>query len=307
MVAILLATYNGEKFLPQVLDSILNQTFQNFKIFVHDDGSTDGTVELLAKYAERHPQKFVILEFPPMLSPKSNFLALMKNVNSELYMFADQDDIWNEEKIMTLVGEYKKKEDLSKPILFFSDMDVIDSNSRLIASSFYRYCNLNPTIKELNQVIAQNMIPGCTMMFNKKLRDEAIKFTNESSIIHHDWWITCVAAATGKIQFVDKKLLQYRLHANNVVGAKRDNRFYEIKLLIHKIKNKQISESKIRTERFVKQSLELKNVEISSEKNKELIKDLAGFADSNKLKRLQLFMRHRITRNKRNIWMYLNI
>ena len=122
-IAILLATYNGEKYIQEQLDSLLDQSYQDFKIYIHDDDSKDMTVDILMKYKKMFPKKIKILEGKSTGSPKNNFLYLLGNVDAEYYMFCDQDDFWKKDKVQKTYDKMIENEEKnkSKPILVFSD------------------------------------------------------------------------------------------------------------------------------------------------------------------------------------------
>ena len=98
-IAILMATYNGETYLKEQIDSLLAQTCQDWHLYVHDDGSKDGTVAIVKGYAEQYPEKVTLLDYPPQGGPCKNFLSMMEKVEAPYYMFCDQDDVWMPEKL----------------------------------------------------------------------------------------------------------------------------------------------------------------------------------------------------------------
>ena len=110
-LAILLATYNGEKFLPEQMDSLFSQTYADFVIYAHDDGSTDQTVGILRQYEKKYPEKLVILEYEPQGGAKNNFYSLMQRIDADYYMFCDQDDVWHPEKIEKTLKKILELED----------------------------------------------------------------------------------------------------------------------------------------------------------------------------------------------------
>ena len=101
-IAILLATYNGGKYIKSLLDSLLNQSYQNFVCYIHDDGSTDDTFEVCRNYSWRYPEKFRILYYGHCGGAKENFFSMVKNVEEPYLMFCDQDDIWHDNKLLIM-------------------------------------------------------------------------------------------------------------------------------------------------------------------------------------------------------------
>lgn len=220
-VAVLLAAYNGEKFIIEQLESIRNQTYQNFRCYIHDDGSTDGTYDLLADYCERNPDKFKLVEGPSCGGAKNNFFFLMRAVVDEPYiMFCDQDDYWQPEKISSSLKAIRELScDSAEPLCVYSDLEVVNSDLELINSSFYHFTGRNPLKNDLKSLLITNEVVGCTMMINRALAEKSLEINDIGSVFMHDWWIALVASACGKINFIDRPLMKYRQHQHNVVGA----------------------------------------------------------------------------------------
>ncbi|WP_051200725.1 glycosyltransferase family 2 protein [Butyrivibrio sp. XPD2002] len=309
MIAVLLATYNGEKYIREQLESIVQQTYSNFICYVHDDGSKDETVSIIKEFKGAYPDRLRIMEFEKTGSSKKNFLEMLKRVEADLYFFADQDDIWEINKIEQIYKKYKSIYFNSvKPVLFFSDMYVVDERNNLISDSFLHYCRLDPEKLELRNLIVQNVVAGCSCMINEALKKECLKFQSIDNIIQHDWWMAIVASATGEIQYIDHKYVRYRQHADNLIGAQKDlsaGRY--INYISNIFRGNQILRSKKRTEKVIKQAIEMQYISIRLEKDSNLIKDLEDFESKRKTKRVWIFIKHRIYRCKRNLWMYLTV
>ena len=130
MVEILLATYNGKKYLKQQLDSLLNQTFEDFKIIIRDDSSKDKTMDIIMEYKEKYPEKIKVIEDDVKCgSSVSNFMQLIKHATAPYIMFCDQDDYWLPNKIEISLKKMRQEEnDKNKPILIYTDYKVVDSN-----------------------------------------------------------------------------------------------------------------------------------------------------------------------------------
>ncbi len=141
-IDVLMATYNGEKYLKEQIESILNQTYKNIQLIISDDCSTDGTREILKQYEQNDKIKIFYQE--KNLGYIKNFEFLLKNVENELYMLSDQDDVWKEEKIEKSV-EKLKTENLD---LVFGDLEVVDENLNTIYESFNEYMKLDRKIKK---------------------------------------------------------------------------------------------------------------------------------------------------------------
>jgi len=219
---ILLATYNGDKHLAELLDSLLSQSHQNLFIIVRDDGSTDTTCKILKEYSDVHPEKFkIITDRLGNLGPMKNFEKIAENSDANYVFFADQDDVWKENKVERCVDELKQLEQkysAETPCLVFSDMHIADDNLAIRCPSYYEYCHKKAHKHTMKDLILQNIMLGCAQGFNKALLKQA--FPIEKNVIMHDWWLAIVASALGKISYVEEPLLFYRQHAGNVIGAR---------------------------------------------------------------------------------------
>lgn len=221
-VDILLATYNGEAFLGQQLQSLLDQSYDNIHIYIRDDGSTDNTLNIVGKFKERFPNTIKIVSGERKLGAPGNFGELLSCSVSEYVMFCDQDDVWLSNKVEETLLKMKQIElqyGPDTPILIHTDLQVVDHNLSLMAKSFWKYQKLNPRVTVFNRLIVQNVITGCTIMINRKLADACMPIPKD--IIMHDWWIALVASAFGKIAYLDSATILYRQHRENTVGASK--------------------------------------------------------------------------------------
>lgn len=224
MIDILLATFNGEKYIKEQLNSLFSQSYSDFKLIIRDDCSTDQTLNIIAKFAEKYPNKITVIKNDmPSGSAKNNFFELMKLSSAEYIMFCDQDDVWLENKIKITFDEMKKLENRhgkNTPILCHTDLTVVDENLNILNKSFFRMQKFNINKNNLNRAIVQNIVTGNTVMINRPLCDIA-KTVNPQKIIMHDWWLYTVASAFGKISAINNTTVLYRQHKNNAVGAKK--------------------------------------------------------------------------------------
>ena len=236
MIDILMATYNGGKYISEQINSILNQTYKEWTLYIRDDGSKDNTVDIIDDYCKKYPGKIIRIKDDKLgLGAKLNFSELMKYSKSNYCMFADQDDVWLNTKIEDTMNKMIESENVhgkETPILVHTDLKVVDGNLNIINESFWRYQNLNKDNKSLNTLLVQNNITGCTMMMNKSLMKLGVKVPKDC--IMHDWWIGLIASGLGKIYTVDKPTMLYRQHGNNEVGAHKYN---SIKFIKNKAKD----------------------------------------------------------------------
>jgi glycosyltransferase involved in cell wall biosynthesis len=226
MIDILLATYNGEKYIAEQLDSIINQTYKKWHLYIKDDCSTDNTLDIVKKYQDDYPTKITVISSGTRSgSAKNNFFSMLGISKSPYVMFCDQDDIWLPDKIkithrrMLMI---EKKYGNSIPILVHTDMCVVDDNLRVIHNSKIAYDGINRKIKYQNfrNTLFENTVSGCNMEVNRALL-ENVKVENINDVkdvYMHDWWMALYAKAFGKISCVNKPTMLYRLHGDNTCG-----------------------------------------------------------------------------------------
>jgi len=222
MIAILLSTYNGEKYLEEQLDSILNQTCSDWRLYIRDDGSTDRTLEIIENYVSKYDQIIAYEGVNRGLGAALSFMELLSNISAEYYMFCDQDDVWLPQKIDIMLNEMRQLEKMNKnvPILLHSDLAVVNSNLDIINGSFWNYINIDPRVVNKEFLYITNSVTGCATFFNKMAREISIDNYKSELIIMHDYWVPiCVKSANGIIFPIDKPLIFYRQHEKNVLGA----------------------------------------------------------------------------------------
>ena len=220
-VDILLATYNGDKYLRQQIDSILNQTYENWKLIVRDDGSTDNTTSIIEGYRDIVPDKIVVLNDDlGKLGVTNNFAKLLEHSQSDYTMLADQDDIWLPRKIELTYNKMRglvEKHSGDVPLLVYTDYKIVDANMCVIIDSYWKRMKIDPkSARSLARSLVFNVTSGCTIMINRKLRDLSLPMP--ADIFFHDWWLGLVSTAVGKNDYVQEATLLHRLHATNVAG-----------------------------------------------------------------------------------------
>jgi len=208
LVSVVMATYNGERFIGAQLNSILEQTYPNLEVIIVDDGSTDGTANLLKQYAERFNN--IRLFFNEQnIGYVRNFEKGMLLAAGEFLALSDQDDIWDKQKLSLLmqeIGDY--------PIVY-SNSELIDYNGNRIEKKLSDIKRLGDFDDCLSFLVG-NSAPGHAMIIRRSLVKASVPL---APMIPHDHWLGFVATLTGKIKFVDKVLVQYRQHNANVFGA----------------------------------------------------------------------------------------
>lgn len=223
MIEILLATYNSEKYLPDQLDSLFEQTFGDWHLTVQDDGSTDKTVEILRKYAAVYPEKMTVhVNEKNLGGAKYNFYDLLLKADADYAMTCDHDDVWLPDKIERTLAAMKDLEvqnGTDVPLLVHTDLTVVDEQQNVVAASMFFQQQLDARRTSLQELLVQNMVTGCTAMVNQALLAQLPR-SIPTNMIMHDWWLALVAAAFGAIGFVKEPTILYRQHGDNEVGAK---------------------------------------------------------------------------------------
>ncbi len=222
--AILVATYNGEKYLDVQLQSIIDQTFESFVCYIQDDGSNDGTIDIIRKYESLYPEKFIFLPPKQGLGAARNFLSLAdyvrKNTEEPYIFFCDQDDYWAPTKIERQIELLKTNERVLQPLLVYCDQEIVDGDLNTIAASGMHYIKRKAGVDDsFKRLTFWNCAAGCTLCFNRCLLNVAIDGLDIDRVVMHDWWFMLVARCYGNILYVDEPLMKYRQHGYNALGA----------------------------------------------------------------------------------------
>lgn len=220
-VDILLATYNGERYLPEQLDSLLNQTLDSARIVISDDGSTDGTQSIIERYAAMHPDRIKLLPQGPGKGASANFNYLLAATGARYLFLADQDDVWDQDKLalsLSAMTALESKFGSTIPILVHTDLRVVDQTLDLISPSLLQLQQLEKNRQAFKDLLCQSLVTGCTVVVNRALIEKALPISRAT--VMHDWWLSLVASAFGQIGFVDRATMSYRQHGANTIGAK---------------------------------------------------------------------------------------
>lgn len=199
MISVCIATYNGEKYISEQLDSILSQLTPNDEVIISDDGSTDSTLSIIQAYCDHRIK--IISNFHNQ-SPTFNFENALKATQGDYIFLADQDDVWMPNKVK-ICSKWLKNFDC-----VISDAEVTDSNLNIIEPSLYQMLHIKKG--KIYNTFWKNGYTGCCMAFKKKVKDTALPFPK--NIPMHDIWIGNVAAYMYKVKFIDDKLIYFRRH-----------------------------------------------------------------------------------------------
>lgn len=219
-VCVLLSTYNGEKFLEELLNSVINQNGVEVILFARDDGSSDKTKEILLNFKNNHLYNNIIYEFGENLGFSKSFSCLIKNApKADYYACCDQDDVWLPNKLKNAVEEIEKaknKNQKSIPILFHTNCIIVDENLNEITHKSHEHYSRN-TDKRFEESLLMTMINGCTAVFNNELRELYCHIPPEK-IFAHDYTLCTLASAFGQVVFSENSQILYRQHGNNLYG-----------------------------------------------------------------------------------------
>lgn len=239
-IDIILATYNGEIFLDELIISVINQDYRNWKLIISDDKSTDSTLAMLRKY-EAMDDRIKIINIDRQGGALNNFKKAIEYSEANYVMFCDQDDIWLKNKISKLYKEIKNKEKdegYRYPVIIFSDLKMINENNLILTDSYFKFNKINPKFNlDIRYVLWKCSAPGCVSIMNRAL----IKISQPipSDISMHDHWHLINALVYGSAYFLDEPTILYRQHSNNVIGGLPKPFFYKfrnINLFVSQIK-----------------------------------------------------------------------
>jgi len=216
LISIALCTYNGEQYLREQLDTLVDQTYKNLEIIIVDDCSTDSTMQILEEYAEQYIN-IKVYQNKKNLGYIKNFEKALSLCLGEYIAMSDQDDSWALNKIEYLVGLIKDNQ------LIYHDSELIDENGHNLNCRIFDYFNFISGSHN-RAFLYQNSISGHAMMFSKDLKGFLLNIPSE---IIHDQWIAYVASTVGKITYSSKCLVKYRQHTSsstNILNQKREGR-----------------------------------------------------------------------------------
>lgn len=257
-VLVLMATYNGAKFLREQINSILDQKGVEVEILIRDDGSADTTQDILKEYKKRGLIRWYTGNHMNVQKGYFNLMKVARKYKADFFAFCDQDDVWDEDKLSIAVRALDKHE-RSKGLLYYSGQRLVDENLDLLSEHY-----LNSKRNMFSRFILSD-IAGCTAVFNRVLLEQVIEY-NPDYCLMHDSWLLKVCLALGGDAIVDPvPHINYRQHGNNTVGLgnsflaqlKRVKQYvfeYKIEKQMKELRNgysnKMVSEYRILTEQI---------------------------------------------------------
>ena len=215
--AILMATFNGEKYIIEQLHSIISQSFKDIKIYISDDGSSDNTINVINEYISRNNLSNITLLEGPQLGYAYNFMAMIQNarIQADYFAFSDQDDIWDVDKLSNAVKRIKEFPQ-DQATLYCSRSKIIDKNG-----IFLRFSPAFSRPASFKNAILQSIAGGNTMVMNGVARN-IIASIEIKNIVSHDWWTYIVISSTGgNVYYDETPHIDYRQHESNIIGENR--------------------------------------------------------------------------------------
>ncbi len=304
-----MATYNGEKYLEEMLDSIVEQEDMEFICYIHDDGSTDATLEIIQNYIFRYPKIFFLLEDDRVCgSAKENFFYLMEEVEADYYFFADQDDVWMKDKMKKTYKAIKELEKHSydkAPLASFCDMYVTDEKLHILHDSFAQSIGRSVSRTKYTQILIDNPAAGCCICMNRYCRDKALEIDNKDMVEMHDVWCLLVAATFGRVQGVDEPLSYYRQHEHNEMGATSEDISDKVKRNLKEAAEGSAKSSKevFRQQKFrlAREVLKLKDL---PQKEKEVLETFVHPENQSRIQRILFLKKNEFNRRYHSIWLW---
>lgn len=236
LVTIVLSTFNGERYLEEQLNSLLEQTYKNIKIIVRDDGSKDGTCEILKHYKKKCPE--IDVYFEHNIGVVGSFFRLLNLAPSEAEYVAlcDQDDVWSKGKIeravTTISGVLPMRSETGSvvsPIMYFCALERVDANLKHLG-----IIRQSPKKPSLENALVQNVATGCGVVLNKSaLQLVKNKDVSLNKIGMHDWWLYQIISAFGLVLYDSTPQIKYRQHGGNVIGSATGVKYWLNRLKRH--------------------------------------------------------------------------
>ncbi len=212
-ISVVMAAFNGERYIEGQLNSIINQTLKPDEIIICDDDSTDGTIEILKRY--EHNAQFKVIINSQRLGLIKNFKNAVGQAKEGNYIaLSDQDDIWLPEKLEKCAEHLRQIEQKEIPCLVHSDLLFVDLDERIINTSFRKHLGQHKYQQNLNTLVYGNFLNGCTSLFNPAMKGFFASMPDRIAL-NHDGWMALVAFTFGRVAYINEPLVKYRKHDNN--------------------------------------------------------------------------------------------
>lgn len=231
-VKVLLSTYNGEKYIKQLLDSVISQVGVEISILIRDDGSSDNTISIIENYEKKYG--FIEIIKGKNIGYAKSFLELVKLANNaDYYALCDQDDIWLKDKLISSIKLMNENEN-GKPLLYTSNVIPVNNNMEKLQLNMFTQ---NRVLNNY-ECFQMSILPGCTFVINNEAKNKIAEFNGYCE--SHDWAIYCICNTFGKVIFDNNSYILYRIHDSNTIGqssSKFSNFVGKVKRFFKKSKN----------------------------------------------------------------------
>lgn len=219
-IEVVLPTFNGAAYLEQQVASIDAQTLRPLRLLIRDDGSSDGTLELLERLQERYGPWLVRLPTDCNLGCSANVNRLLEATIASYVALADQDDVWLPHKLersWAVLRQWEARLGEHVPLLVHSDLNLVDSCGASLGCTYLQRQRLDPHRTDPVDLALTNVVTGCSALMNRALLERALPIPKEA--LMHDWWLALAASLLGEIRFLAEPTVLYRQHGSNVLGA----------------------------------------------------------------------------------------
>jgi len=219
-IGVCLATFNGERYIAEQLDSVFSQSCQEFTLYIADDGSTDGTIEVIRTFQKRYPGRIALSINEKQLGALRNFEQLLHSCGEAYIAFCDQDDIWEPQKLRLQLDAIREleREHPKTPCMVHSDLSMINGSGKPMHDSYFRFRGYRLLArKDLGHILGPSGVMGNTTMINAPLRKKALPFPAGLEV--HDYWIGVVAELFGVRKTLREPLVRYRIHESNTSNS----------------------------------------------------------------------------------------
>ena len=206
MISVCMATYNGEKFLREQIDSILKQLGENDELIISDDGSTDNTLNIINSYDDK---RIIFLNCNKQCYTK-NFENALSHSKGDYIFLADQDDVWLPGKVDACLKALENFD------FIVTDAIVVDESKSVIIESYFKYCNVRKGF--IYNLLFTRYIGAC-MAFKRNVLQSVLPIPDNEKYIAHDYWIACVCEKKYNVKLINTPFLLYRRHSNNTSGG----------------------------------------------------------------------------------------
>ena len=237
MISVAMCTFNGEKYIKEQIESIINQSLVPDEIVICDDCSKDNTVDIIKETLANWSGKANLIINEHSLGYRKNFEKAISLCKGDIIFLSDQDDVWNRYKVEIMVATLKNSNDV---ILAFHDVEIVDENLNLIKKSFWKLLKFDYKKflrNDFRRIFESNVVQGSACVIKKELFNYARPFPE---VAIHDEWLGLVALAKGKVVPVNKLLAKYRQSNSNAIGAETISLLKRVKILMSNRHNQNI-------------------------------------------------------------------